>query len=214
MLWEIAARAEPAEHPAQHDVPEAAERVVARDQDVDAVAHHQRGEALAEVGGELGGAVAVAGELPGDRAGDAAAVEWERGDHVQHEQRDVGERAEREHDLDQRAGGEAERGGVERVVAEHRVRGGGEDDREDERHGEACGGDAELLARRLGVAVGAHEAAEEEQVDAAHADALTACRERVAELVQDDRAEEDDRRDDRGDEALARVGDGVAATTR
>ena len=57
--------------------------------------------------------------------------------------------------------------------------------------------------------VGAHEAAEEEQVDAADADALAARGERVPELVQHDRAEEQERGDHRGDEALAGVDDRV-----
>ena len=47
------------------------------------------GEALAEAAGEPRRAVAVAGQLPGDRARDAAAVERERGHHVEHEQERV-----------------------------------------------------------------------------------------------------------------------------
>ena len=58
-------------------------------------------------------------------------------------------------------------------------------------------GDAELLAGRLAVAIGAHEAAEEEQVDAADPDPFAAGGERVPELVQHDRAEEQERGDDR-----------------
>ena len=86
---------------------------------------------------------------------------------------------------------EVQRRRVAARVAQHRVGDGAEDhDRQQQRHRRAGGGDAELLARRLAVAVGAHEAAEEEQLDAADADALTARGERVPELVGDDRPEE------------------------
>ena len=68
-------------------------------------------------------------------------------------------------------------------------------------------GDAELGARRVGVAVHLHHAAEQEQVDALDLDPLAPGGERVAQLVQHDRAEEARRRHD-GDDVdgrLARV---------
>ena len=89
---------------------------------------------------------------------------------------------------------------MQELIAAERGADAEEQDREHERDGGAGGGDTELLARGLAVAVGAHEAAEEEQVDAADADAFAARGERVAELVQHDRAEEQERGDDRRDE--------------
>ncbi len=138
LLWAIAARADAAEHPAQHEVPEPAEGVVARDQQVDAVAHHQPGEGLAEVGGELRRAVAVAGELPDDGARDAAAVERERGDMLSTNSAALASAvkatttsiSEPEAKLKVAASRRA-------VAAEHRQRGGGEDDRQQQRHGRA-----------------------------------------------------------------------------
>ena len=125
-LWATAARAEPPSIQPSTMYQRPAEPVVGRQADEDAVAHHQRREALAQVGGEARRPVPVAGQLPRDRAGDPAAVERERGQHVEHEQRGVGERRERDHHLEQRAGGGGERRGVREAVAEHRDADGGE----------------------------------------------------------------------------------------
>ena len=108
-------------------------------------------------------------------------------------------------DLDQRARREPEGRRVEQRVdaAEHRQPGGRRSPRQQQRDRRPGRGDAELLARRLGVAQRAHEAAEEEQVDAADPDPFAARGQRVPELVQHDRAEEDERGDDGADEPLA-----------
>ena len=96
-----------------------------------------------------------------------------------------------------RAPGQA-RGVPERVRRRRAGRdrhGGQPDDRQrDER---ARDRDAELGARRVRVAVHPHHAAEQEQVDARHLDALAPGGERVPELVQQDRGEERQRRDHR-----------------
>jgi hypothetical protein len=151
--------------------------------------------------------MAVAGEPPDDRAQDPAAVEREGGHDVQQEHEGVRDRGEAQDDRDQRAGVEAQRRGVGELIAGQRIAERAEDQRQHERHDGAGGGDAELLARRDAVAVGAHEAAEEEQVDADHADPLAPRGERVPELVGDDRAEEQRRGEHRGDEAVAVAGD-------
>ena len=75
---------------------------------------------------------------------------------------------------------------------------GGDDDHEQggRRPG---GGDAELGAGRGRLGAHVHQAAEEEQVDAGDLDPLAAGGERVAELVDDDRAEEQERLADGGE---------------
>ena len=69
--------------------------------------------------------------------------------------------------------------------------------------------DPELLARRLRVAAHVGGAAEQEQLDALHLDALAPRGERVPELVHDQRAEEQQHGDDR-----RQVGDVVRGVQR
>ena len=78
---------------------------------------------------------------------------------------------------------------------------------EDERHERPGDRDLELRAGRARVARHLRDAAEEPQVDAADLDPLAAGDERVAELVQDERDEEQEHRGD-GDEV------GLACRTR
>ena len=66
------------------------------------------------------------------------------------------------------------------------------------------GGDAELGARRVGLAAHLHHAAEQEQVDPLDLDALAPRRQRMPELVQQDRGEEA-RRGHHGDGVDGRV---------
>ena len=71
-------------------------------------------------------------------------------------------------------------------------------------------GDEELLPWRVGVPVHLHHAAEEEEVDAGDLDPRAAGGERVPELVQDDRAEEQHRGGERGRVARRLVAQDVA----
>ena len=87
-------------------------------------------------------------------------------------------------------------------------------DHDRERHQRAGDRDPELLARRVGVAAHLHHAAEEEEVDARHLDAHAPRGQRVAELVQHDRAEEQRRRGHGGDVALRVVPQDVAERLR
>ena len=71
-----------------------------------------------------------------------------------------------------------------------------------ERHRRSGRGDPKLGARRVGVARHPRHAAEEPQVDAADLDPLAARDERMAELVQDQRREEQHHRSDGDDVGL------------
>ena len=166
-------------------------------------ADQDRREGLAEVGRQARGLAAVARDLPRGRAGDPAAVERERRDEVEHEQQHVGGDEEAEPQLEpcRRPGAFEPRGGPEVVGAEQRHRGQPADDDDQQRHQRAGDRDAELLTRGRGVATHLHHAAEEEEVDAADLDPLTAGGDRVAELVQQDRAEEPEGGEDGHDEA-------------
>ena len=151
--------------------------------------------ALADQARQARGLRAVAGGLPDRRAGDPAAVERERGHEVEHEQERV--HRHQEGDEQQRRVGRAVPAEPRRLVEvgpardRHPGRGAGEDDRQ--RHERAGDGDEELLAGRVGVPAHLHHAAEEEEVDAGDLDPRAPRGERVPELVQHDRAEEQDR---------------------
>ena len=185
-----------AQEPAEDHQPDPVDRITRGEQE-EAEADQDVGEGLAEAAGEARRAMAVARDLPRDRPRDPAAVEREARHEVEHQQPGVDQREpaqQRQH-----------RGGVvgvgEEVHAPVGVREQRHADRrqhrDQQRHGRPCGGDPELLARRLRVARELGQAAEDPEVDAEHLDAVAARDDRVAELVQGDRQEEQQRPGDR-----------------
>ena len=150
----------------------------------------------------------LARDAPDDRPGDPAAVEWERGHEVEDQQQHVPEQQPRERQQHRRDRHRSvERGGVDQPV--------GPDDRqvhdqayehEPERRGRPGGGDPEVLAGSTGVAAHLREPTEQEQIDALHLDPLATGGERVSQFVHDQRAEQDQHGDHRG-----QVGDAVGA---
>ena len=180
------------QQPAQRGEPQAVEHRVAEDREGEAAADQDPAEPDADVGGEARGLVPVAGDLPGGRAGDPAAVERERRHEVEHEQHEVHRDEQRDDDLGRR-----------RVALRREPRRVPERVRAGEQHRRAGAtaisssvtsgpgrGDAELRARRVGLAAHLHHAAEQEEVDALDLDPLAPGGQRVPELVQHDRAEE------------------------
>ena len=82
----------------------------------------------------------------------------------------------------------ADNGQIDRQAQQHEAEGGQRSRR----------GDLEVLARRGGVPAHLGQAAEQEQVDAADPDAVAAGHQRVAKLVHDQRCEQDEHGDHRG----------------
>jgi hypothetical protein len=166
---------------------------------------------LAEARGDARAAVAIARGAPHDRAHDPPAVERVGGDQVEDEDDQVHRDEEpdrQQHRRDVRARGEQRRVD-EAVRADERE--AGQDARDDDRERRERTGprDLELLARGAALAAHQREAAERRDRDAGDLDPVPARGERVAQLVHDDRREQQQRARDRG-----QVGGRVGAAER
>src|SRR6185312_874626 len=171
---------------------------------------HDR-ERLSGARGDAGAGVAFAADAPHERAQDPAAVQRVGGDQVEEEHDRVHrhEEAERQqHRRDVRARAEQRRvdeamRADEREADEHAQN----DDRQ--RRERSGAGDLQLLARAAAFAAQQREPAERGDRDAGDVDPVAAGGERVAQLVHDDRREQQQRARDRG-----QVGGPVRAAER
>ena len=180
-------------HPDQRQ-PDAAEGAEDRvgQRHVDAGGDEEVAEDAAEVGGELGRRVAVPGHLPGDRAGDPAAVHREGRQQVEDQQQQVDRGEPGDHRQDPVGAG----AGLDQRRLAEVVPAAGQD-AADRQHGEdreghrrAGEGDPRFHPRAVGFAVHPRHAAEDPELDRADPDPVAAGGDGVAELVQEDRAEE------------------------
>ena len=142
--------------------------------------HQGPAPVAADGGGGDGGPVAVAGPLPQQCLEDPAAVEGERRQQVEHRQRQV------DHAQPGRPTGHQARSSERREGGGHAQ--GAQPD--GHTHRRAGGGDAGGGARLVGVAVEAGHPAQGEQGDAPHRYPVSDGHQRVAELVGDQRGQE------------------------
>ena len=196
-----------AEDEADQREPDAGDRVAADRRATTPRRDEQVGEAAAERGREAGRPGAVAGEPPGDRARDPPAVEREGGDQVEDEDEDVDARPARRPSP---AARRCRRCRSTRIASQNSsapataipTAHAGDGDQRSVTAGPA----AAILNSwpgRVGVLAHPRDAAEQPQGDLGDRDPEAVGDERVAELVQQDRAEEGERR---GDREQVRVG--------
>ena len=169
------------QEPAEEDEPRAAE-VSEEDEHRDAEGDEEVAEATAEPGADARGPAEVTPALPQRRVEDSPAVERYRGNQVEDEEAQV-DVAEPRNDG---------------VRALRKARKGERDEEDPEREGdERTGdGDAELRAGAREPAAERGHAAEQPEHDAVDLHVLATRLERMAELVQQDRQEEERGRDD------------------
>jgi hypothetical protein len=140
----------------------------------------QHGEGPAGRGGLVGGAHAVAVDPPQQRTGHTPAVQRERRQQVEDEDRRVDEHLVLERRVQPAAAGRQQP-----RAREHGEQDGG--------HRRAGQGEQQLVGRARRLSAQARDAAQQPQVDLLDVDAVTARDERVADLVQQDPGEQQQR---------------------
>jgi hypothetical protein len=186
------ARRRPEEKPAEEGEPDAPERAQ-KDELGKPAGNEEVGEAAGDAAGGPGRGRQISRSRPERRTEHTPAVERQRRDHVEQEQKEVDE-PEPRGDAVHRARK------IEQPGGEH------EQDPDRERDERAGDRDPELRPRAREHALEARDPAEEPEGDSVDLDALAPSLERVPQLVQQERGEEERRRDD-GHGEVRRVGE-------